>query len=220
MITILVADDHAVVRTGVRSLLRDDPDMRVAAEARSIAEVLQQVRSRHFDVVLLDVRLPDGSGVDLIPTLRKQSPETRIVMFTNAEEEASRALAAGATGFLSKDALADDLKGAIKAAVRGGSVVSPRVARQLQSSVSEPQRNAKSRDYDGLSGRELEILLKLVAGLRNKEIALQLGISEKTVHTHRARMLKKLGLSDMRSLMLYAMRNGLTDWAPQEINAT
>lgn len=144
MIAILVADDHVVVRSGVRSLLRDDPNMRIAAEARTAAEVLQQVGTRHFDVVLLDIRLPDGDGVDLIPKVRKRAPTTRIVMFTNAEEEVRRALDAGAIGFLSKDAL---------------------------------------------------------------------------VHSHRGRMLKKLGVSDMRELMLYAMRNGLTDWAPLEINA-
>jgi len=203
----------------VRSLLRDDPNMRIAAEARTAAEVLQQVGTRHFDVVLLDIRLPDGDGADLIPKVRKRAPTTQIVMFTNAEEEVRRALDAGAIGFLSKDALADDIKSAINAAVQGRTVVSSRPAQQLEPAETRSRPAAEPHAYEGLSPRELDIMLKLVAGMRNKEIALQLGISEKTVHSHRGRMLKKLGVSDMRELMLYAMRNGLTDWAPLEINA-
>ena len=219
MITVLVADDHPVVRSGVRNLLRDDSGMRVAAEAQTAAEVLQQVRKRKFDVVLLDISLPDGSGIDLIERVRAHAPSTQIVMFTNAEQEVRRCLDAGAVAFVSKDALGEDLKLAIESAAAGRRFVSSRAARHLApgpgvQSGSDDDRQVRA--YENLSARELEIMLKLIAGRRNKEIGFELGISEKTVATHRARMLKKLGLTDMRSLMLFAMRNGLTDWSAVE----
>jgi DNA-binding NarL/FixJ family response regulator len=201
MITVLIADDHPVVRSGVRSLLRGEANIRVAAEAKTAAEVLQQLGSRDFDVILLDVTLPDGSGVDLIPHVRRKSPSTQVVMFTNVPNEQSRALEAGAVAYLSKETPADVLIKTIEAAMK-------QPARKSESAIetSFPQ-------YEQLSGRELEIMLKPIAGRRNKEIALELGISEKTVATHRARMLRKLGLADLRALMLYAVRNGLADWS-------
>lgn len=205
MIKILIADDHPVVRSGIRNLLRDDATMRVSAEAKTAAEVLQKVRTQRFDVVLLDIGLPDGSGIDLIPLLRTHAPDVQVVMFTNLIGEANRCLAAGAAGFLSKDAPGDDVKRAIAAAATRTAAASG----SGQPNDASPQFRA----YERLSARELEIMLKLIAGHRNKEIGLELGISEKTVATHRARMLKKLGLTDMRSLILFAMHNGLADWS-------
>lgn len=202
MIRVLIADDHPVVRSGVRNLLRGDANIRVAAEAKTAAEVLQQIGSRDFDVILLDVTLPDGSGVDLIPHVRRKSPSTQVVMFTNVPNEQSRALEAGAVAYLSKETPADVLIKTIEAATRQPSPNGP----QATGEMPFPQ-------YEELSARELEIMLKLIAGRRNKEIALELAISEKTVATHRARMLKKLGLADLRALMLYAVRNGLADWS-------
>ena len=202
MIRVLIADDHPVVRSGVRNLLRDDANIRVAAEAKTAAEVLQQIGSRDFDVILLDVTLPDGSGVDLIPHVRKKSPATQVVMFTNVPNEQKRALEAGAVAYLSKETPADVLIRTIESATR-----------QPASKTVHQTDESSFPQYQQLSGRELEIMLKLIAGRRNKEIALELGISEKTVATHRARMLKKLGLADLRALMLYAVRNGLADWA-------
>lgn len=214
MITILLADDHPVVRSGIRNLFRDDPEVRVAGEAQTGAEVLQQTAKRHFDVVLLDVRLPDGDSIDLLPRLRSQAPRTQVVMFTNAEEEAERALAAGAMGFITKDASAEHLKFAIKRVIAGDRVVTPRVERHLRCTPlqNEDARASLRREYERLSRRELEIMMMVIRGSAPKAIALELGISYKTVHTHLHRMMKKLGVGNVRGLMLFAVRNGLIDW--------
>ena len=206
MIRVLVADDHPVVRSGVRNLLRDETNIRVAAEARTVAEVLHQIGAREFDVLLLDVTLPDGSGIDLIADVRSKSPKTQVVMFTNVPNEQARCLELGAVAYLSKETPPDVLIKAIEAASRQSSVTN---APPGKSEAGDPP----FQQYHELSRRELEIMLKLIAGKRNKEIALELDISEKTVATHRARMLKKLGLTDMRALMLYAVRQGLADWS-------
>lgn len=206
MIRVLVADDHPVVRSGIRNLLRDETNIRVAAEAKTAAEVLHQIGTREFDVVLLDVTLPDGSGVDLIADVRSKSPATQVVMFTNVPNQQERCLELGAVAYLSKETPADVLIKAIEAASRQPA------ASGLPRAKSE-ETGQPFQQYHELSRRELEIMLKLIAGKRNKEIALELEISEKTVATHRARMLKKLGLTDMRALMLYAVRNGLADWS-------
>jgi len=214
MITVLVADDHPVVRSGVRNLLKDEPDIRIAAEAKTAAETMQQVQSRDFDVILLDIALPDANGIDLIERLRKHSPHSRIVMFTNAADEVKRSLEAGAVAFVSKDAPAEELKEAIHAAADGRVFVASRAARHLDSGDAPGQREtARVLPHDSLTRRELEIMLKLMAGRRNKEISLELDISEKTVATHRSRLLKKLGVDDIRGLILYGMRHGLTDWS-------
>ena len=206
MIRVLIADDHPVVRSGVRSLLRDEANIRVAAEAKTAAEVIHQIGTREIDVLLLDVALPDGSGIDLIADVRSKSPKTQVVMFTNVPNQQERCLELGAVAYLSKETPPDVLIRAIEAASRQPSATNAPHAKS-------EERGEPFRQYHELSRRELEIMLKLIAGKRNKEIALELDISEKTVATHRARMLKKLGLTDMRALMLYAVRQGLADWS-------
>lgn len=206
MIRVLVADDHPVVRSGVRNLLRGETNIRVAAEAQTAAEVLHQIGTREFDVILLDVTLPDGNGIDLIAEVRSKSPRTQVVMFTNVPDEQKRCLALGAVAYLPKETPSDVLIKAIEAASRQPLATNAPLGKSEEG--DEPFRK-----YHELSRRELEIMLKLIAGKRNKEIALELDISEKTVATHRARMLKKLGLTDMRALMLYAVRQGLADWS-------
>lgn len=206
MIRVLIADDHPVVRSGVRNLLRDATNIRVAAEARTAAEVLHQIGAREFDVILLDVTLPDGSGIDLIADVRLKSPRTQVVMFTNVPNEEERCRELGAVAYLSKETPPDVLINVIEAASRQRAANS--APRSESATAGQP-----FQQYHELSRRELEIMLKLIAGKRNKEIALELDISGKTVATHRARMLKKLGLTDMRALMLYAVRRGLADWS-------
>jgi len=170
MIRVLVADDHPVVRSGVRNLLRDETNIRVAAEAKTAAEVLHQIGTREFDVILLDVTLPDGSGIDLIADVRSKSPKTQVVMCTNVPNQQARCLELGAVAYLSKETPADVLVKAIEAA-----------SRQPSGTNSTRGKSAESeqpfRQYNELSRRELEIMLKLIAGKRNKEIALELDIS-------------------------------------------
>lgn len=178
--------------------------MRVAAEATTAAEVIHHIGTREFDVLLLDVALPDGSGIDLIADVRAKSPKTQVVMFTNVPNQQERCLELGAVAYLSKETPPDVLIKAIEAASR---------QRSAMNAPREKSDDQPYQQYHELSRRELEIMLKLIAGKRNKEIALELDISEKTVATHRARMLRKLGLTDMRALMLYAVRHGLADWS-------
>lgn len=210
MIELLIADDHPAIRSGVRNLLRNDPAIRVAAEAQTAADVLQQTAARTFDVLLLDLALPDGSGLDLIPVLRKRCPQLEIIVFTNLDEAMPRCIAAGAAGFVTKDAGAAEIKQAIEAVVSGRVYVTSRATRpgdERPADANQPLPHLR------LSKRELEVMLGLVRGQRPKEIALDLAISEKTVATHRARLMTKLNVSDNRSLLMYALRVGLTDWA-------
>lgn len=209
MIELLIADDHPAIRSGVRNLLRDDKEIRVAAEAQTAADVLQKTADRSFDVVLLDLSFPDGSGLDLIPVLSRRLPKLPVVVFTNSDEAMRQCLAAGASGFVSKDAGADEIKAAIESAVSGRVYVSSRARNAGESNAPDASQELP---HLRLSNRELEVMLRLVRGQRAKEIAFDLGISEKTVATHRARLMTKLNLADNRSLLMYALRAGLTDW--------
>ena len=209
MIEVLIADDHPAIRAGVRNLLRNESSIRVAAEAETAAGTLEQTALRSFDVVLLDLFLPDGNGLDLIPILRQRFPSLSVIVFTNHDDAMPECMASGASGFLSKDAGAEEIKEAIEAVTRGRTYVSSRAMRPAHGAFGQQQQHP----HLSLSKRELEVMLRLVRGQRPKEIGLALGISEKTIATHRARLMTKLNVVDNRSLLMYALRTGLTDWA-------
>ena len=210
MIRLLVADDHPVVRSGVRNLFRDAPDVRVAAEASTAAEVLIQIANREFDVILLDISFPDGDGLELLRTIRERRPRLPAIVFTNAADAAARSLEAGAAGFVSKEAGLEELRSAIGAATSGRIFISSRGVSAIETGEnSTPEQLPHLR----LSPRELDVMMRLVRGMRPKEIAFELNISEKTVATHRVRLLRKLNLNDTRQLLLYALRYRLTDWS-------
>jgi len=214
MIRLLVADDHPVVRNGIRSLLRDATDIRVAAEAETASDVLRQVSSREFDAILLDLSFPDGTGFDVLRALRERKSTVPVVVFTNAWDSAGRCMEAGAGAFVLKEAGIDELRLAITSAVSGRPYVGARSARFVASlDVDTPAESTSPLPHQSLSPRELEIMLRLARGSRPKEIACELSISEKTVATHRARLMKKLQVTDNRQLLLYALKAGLTDWA-------
>jgi two-component system, NarL family, invasion response regulator UvrY len=211
VIRLLVADDHPVVRSGIRNLLRDAADMRVTAEATTAADVLRAVSTHQFDAILLDLSFPDGSGFEVMNALRERASKVPVVVFTNSIDAAGRSADAGASAFVSKESGIDELRRAITAAVGGRSFVAARPAREVQRISETPQQS--DLPHLSLSPRELEIMLELVRGRRPKEIACDLDISEKTVATHRARLMRKLGVSDNRQLLLYALKAGLTDWS-------
>ena len=211
MLRLLIADDHPVVRSGIRTLLRDAVDMRVVAEAGTAADALREAGSRELDAILLDLSFPDGTGFDVLSGLRDRKMKVPVVVFTNAVDAADRCVAAGVGAFVSKDAGMDELRVAINAAVSGKRYVGSRAARYVATERSAQQTGGLP--HHSLSPRELEIMLDLVRGHRPKEIALRLGISEKTVATHRARLMRKIGVSDNRELLLYALKAGLTTWA-------
>jgi len=212
MIRLLVADDHPVVRNGIRHLLRDATDMRVAAEAATASDVLREVDAREFDAILLDLTFPDGTGFEVMSALRGRRSQVPVIVFTNAIDAASRCVDAGARAFVAKESGIDELRAAINAAVSGRRYVGARGARYIDANAPAESDDAQPLHQE-LSPRERDIMLRLVRGARPKEIARDLDISEKTVATHRARLMKKLQVDDNRQLLLYALKAGLTDWA-------
>lgn len=215
MIRLLVADDHPVVRSGIRNLLRGAADIRVAGEAGTAGDVLREIEAREFDAILLDLSFPDGTGLDVLQALRDRNKPVPVIIFTNAIDTADRCVDAGAAAFVSKEANIDELRTAINAAVSGKRYVGARAARFIDRTVEaqQPAEEPATLPHHKLSRRELDIMLQLARGKRPKEIACELNISEKTVATHRARLLRKLGVADNRQLLLYALKAGLTDWA-------
>jgi two-component system, NarL family, invasion response regulator UvrY len=200
------------VRSGIRTLLRDASDMRVVAEAATAADALREAGARELDAILLDLSFPDGTGFEVLRGLRERKTAVPVIVFTNALDAADRCVEAGALAFVSKEAGLDELRVAITSAVAGKRYVGSRAARFVASADSAVPEIA-SLPHTSLSPRELEIMLDLVRGQRPKEIAARLDISEKTVATHRARLMRKIGVSDNRQLLLYALKAGLTNWA-------
>jgi DNA-binding NarL/FixJ family response regulator len=201
MLRVLLADDHPVIREGVKTALAGSKTIVIAAEASTLAEIEEYAATRRFDAVLLDLSFPDGSGLTALRDLRVKHPRMPVVIFTNDHSARDEAMAAGASAFLTKDADPSAIVDALHLAV--GTDAGP--------SVDAPQTEGER--YRRLSQREHQILSRMVAGRRNKEIAFELAISPKTVATHRVRLLRKLDLADDRELLLYAVRNGLADWA-------
>ena len=216
MIRLLVADDHPVVRSGIRNLLRDATDIRVAAEVGTASDALRELELREFDALLLDLTFPDGTGYDVLRVLRERKSDLPVIVFTNSADAAGRCVEAGARAFVSKEAGIDEIRTAINAAIAGKRFIGARAARFFDATASEQAVTVAGETelpHQRLSPRELDVMVKLVRGMRPKEIALELDISEKTVATHRARLMNKLGIDDNRQLLLYALRAGLTDWS-------
>jgi two-component system, NarL family, response regulator NreC len=203
-IRIVIADDHVVVRTGLRLLLDREHDLDVVAEAGDVEDALRYVRGHRPDVLILDLNMPGGSTLDAIPALRAQAPDTKIVVLTMQDEPAPAraALAAGASGYVLKDASDGELVTAVRHAAEGGTYLSPRLGARL---AAEPPPAAP----DELSAREREVLRLIGLGYTNAEIGEQLFISVRTVESHRARIQHKLHLSTRAQLVGYAMERGL-----------
>ncbi|GIJ80256.1 DNA-binding response regulator, NarL/FixJ family, contains REC and HTH domains [Micromonospora phaseoli] len=204
MITVLLVDDHPVVRAGVVGMLAGADDITVVGEAGDEAEAVAVVRDRHPDVVLMDLRMPGGDGVAATARIRTESPATRVVVLTTYETDADilRAVEAGAAGYLLKDVSRTDLIAAVRTAARGGTVLAPSVATRLLHQVRRPAR-------DTLSPREVEVLRLVSRGMSNAEIGRQLHISEATVKTHLLRTFNKLDVSDRTAAVTTAMAAGL-----------
>ncbi|HZW33518.1 MAG TPA: response regulator transcription factor, partial [Isosphaeraceae bacterium] len=206
--TILIVDDHAVVRAGIRALLNDVPDLTVIGEAATAREALDLTRLLRPDFVLLDITLPDGSGLDLIPSLVTTAPGVRIIVLTmhEGEEYFFQALRAGAAGYVVKSGDAEHILAALRAVLEGGVYLYPTLARTL---VGRHLREQGDRAPPDLSPREQEVLRLIAEGLSNKEIAARLSISVTTAQTHRNRIMEKLGLHTAVELVRYAIRAGL-----------
>jgi two-component system, NarL family, response regulator NreC len=215
-IRILLAEDHNVVREGLRLLLNAQPGMHVIAEATTGREAIALAAASCPDVAVLDITMPDVDGIQATAELRRQCPETRILILTMHESDAYffRAVEAGASGYVLKKAASEDLIGAVRAVARGEAFFYPSVARKLldsylgQTHGGEPSRPPGFQD---LSEREREIFYLIVRGLSNQEIAEQLVISPSTVQTHRSHILEKLHVDTIVELVRYAIRHGLIE---------
>ncbi len=210
MIRVLLADDHTIVRTGLKEILADTGDMSVAGEASSGPEVLARIREQDYDVLVLDMSMPGRSGIELIKQVKGEKPKLRILVLSMHSEAqyAVRALKAGASGYLTKDSAADQLLAAIRRIAAGGAVVSPETAERLALDFDRP---ADALPHTRLSDREFQVFQMIVAGKSVTEIAQQLSLSVKTVSTHKTRIMEKLNLSNQAELVRYAVRHRLVD---------
>jgi DNA-binding NarL/FixJ family response regulator len=204
VITLVLVDDHPVVREGLRGMLDAEPDLSVVGEAGSGEEAVAVARARRPDVVLMDLRMPGLDGAGATERILAGAPETKIIVLTTYESDADilRAVEAGAAGYLLKDASRADLAGAIRAAARGETVLAPSVAGRLVRRVRGPAQ-------PGLSGREVQVLGLVARGLTNAEVGRALQISEATVKTHLLRIFAKLDVSDRTAAVTTAMARGL-----------
>lgn len=214
-IRVLLADDHAVVRQGLRMFLGLDPEIEVIGEAKNGAEAVEQVRLTRPDVVLMDLLMPVMGGIEAIAKIRAEAPETEVVAMTSVLEDSAvvGAVRAGAIGYLLKDTDGPALCAAIKAAAAGQVQLAPEAAVRLMREVQAPAPAAGKGE--ALTERETDVLKLVAKGQANKEIAAELGIGEKTVKTHVSNLLAKLGVQSRTQAALHAAKAGLV--APTEI---
>jgi NarL family two-component system response regulator LiaR len=209
VIHILVVDDHAVVREGLRALIRGKPGMELVGEARDGQEAVLQARSLQPDVILMDLVMPGKSGIEAIREIRSENPEARILVLTSFSEDDQifSAVKAGALGYLLKDSSPQELLEAIRCVYRGESSLHPTVARKLMLGYRQDQ--SAGADVAALTEREIEVLKLVARGLTNQVIAQRLRVSEGTVRFHVGNVLGKLGLENRTQAALYALREGL-----------
>ena len=205
----LIADDHALVRAGIRALVEKIEGVIVVGEAGKGSEALELVRQLRPDLMLLDITMPDGGGFEVLDQITKKHPEIRVIVLTvhEAGEYAIRALREGAAGFLPKSAASTELEQAIFTVVRGETYISPETS---QKTLIDYGKGATKRDLLAtLSPRQREVLRLIAEGRTTKQIAQVLEISVKTVETHRAQLMERLGIHDVAGLVRYAIRTGL-----------
>jgi two-component system response regulator NreC len=205
--SILIADDHAVMRSGLRMLLESEPDFEVVAEAGDVPETIRRLKAYNPDILLLDLHMPGGPSLDAFPEIRDASPGTRVVVLTmqNSPGFVREALKAGALGYVTKEAADAELVEAVRLAAQGQSYLHPKLGARL---ATEPEQEGPP---DGLTEREVEVLRLIALGHTNSEIAGQLFLSVRTVESHRAHIQQKLRLSTRAELVHYALGHGLVE---------
>lgn len=210
MINVCVVDDHAVVREGLKRIITENQGMSVTAEAADGREALRVIRNKPCDVVVLDITMPDKSGLDVLKQLRTDSPELPVlVLSVHAEDQyAVRVLRAGAAGYLTKESAPAKLVQAIRTVVRGGKYMSPAIVDKM---LTQNQRDPAQTLHESLSDREYQVLCLIASGKTVSTIAEHLSLSVKTVSTYRVRILEKLDMKTNAELTHYAIREGLVD---------
>ncbi len=209
-IRILIVDDHAVVRSGLALLLAAHDDLEPVGEAGSARDAVFKARELKPDVILLDVVMPDGSGLDVVETLLHERPETKVLMLSMQDDPqyVRKAFAVGASGYVLKEAADTELVAAVRDVAGGGRYVHPELGARLVAADTEERRRAEE---DPLSDREREVLRLLALGHTNQEIAKQLYISVRTAETHRAHIMQKLRLGSRAELVRHALAHGLLE---------
>lgn len=210
-IRVLIADDHALVRAGIRALVEKIEGVVVVGEAGKGSEAMDLVSELKPNLMLLDITMPDGSGFEVLGHVRKNYPEIRVIVLTvhEAGEYATRALDEGAGGFLPKSAASTELEQAIQAVMRGERYISPETSKKV---INEYLKRSTKRDlFASLSPRQREVLRLIAEGRTTKQIGHDLDISAKTVETHRAQLMERLGIHDVAGLVRYAIIVGLID---------
>ena len=210
MTRVLIADDHSIVREGVKSILANVPDVIVAAEARNGKEVLEKVRNETVDLVILDISMPGRSGLEVLKQLKIEHPNLPVLILSMHPEEqyGLRVLKAGANGYLNKDAVPEELLLAIRKLTQGGKYISPTLSERLARNLSRTETRLA---HQALSDREYEVLCWIGKGKTVSEIAAELNLSVSTVSTYRIRILEKLNLRTNADLTYYAIKQGLVD---------
>jgi two-component system, NarL family, invasion response regulator UvrY len=205
---ILVVDDHALVRSGIRRILQDEPDIELVGEADSAIHGLKRVRGEEWDVVVMDINMPGQNGLDVLRLIKLDKPDLPVLILTMYPENqyAMRALKDGASGYVTKASAPDHLIAAIHKVIEGGAYVSPGLAMQL---ATQLRSKPKETLHDLLSAREFSVLCAIAAGKPLAEIANELNLSAKTITTYRARVLSKLGMTTNTELVRYALQHGL-----------
>ncbi len=208
MIRIVIADDHTIVREGLKQMLDASQDFAVVGEACNGHEVLVRTRELEFDLLLLDMSMPGRSGIELIRQVKSEKPKLRILILSMHEEQqyAVRAIRAGASGYLTKGTAEAQLVLAIRKVASGGAFITPGVAEQIALGAMP---NAEGPLHSTLSDREFQVMRLLVAGKSITDIASELNLSVKTVSTHKTRLMLKMGMTNQADLIRYAMENNL-----------
>lgn len=210
MIKILIADDHPVVRRGLKQILGEEPDVGLLGEAKNFEEVLEAVQKLDWDIIILDISMPGKNGLDVLKELKHKRPTLpALILSMHAENQyAIRALKAGAAGYITKESAPEELVKAIRKVLGGGKYVSPSLAETLASNL---EADTSKPPHEILSNREYQVMCMLASGKTSKEIAKEQSLGLKTISTYRARILKKMKMKSNAELIHYAIQNRLVD---------
>jgi two-component system invasion response regulator UvrY len=211
MIRVIIVDDHPVVRRGLKQIIAAEQGMQIVGEAENAGEAIRVIRQTACDAVVLDITLPDGSGLDVLSRLKLERPSLPVLIMSIHEEEqyALRVLKAGASGYLMKNSIPEELIKAIRKIASGGRYISPSLAESLASEFVSPEKSLHVKGHEKLSDREFQILCLIASGKSLKEIGEALYISDKTVSSYRSRILEKMSMSTNSDLTRYALEHHL-----------